>query len=104
MKKITQIKDGAKTAGIVFMGEGYTTGAGLWSETWGGWPNGLVNQRTVVLANICEVKAPENVADCGKAFVAIGQIVPGDDNTVTVFFLSHLNEPVEYRIHLVVCK
>ena len=82
--------------------EGYTVGKGIWAQTWGGFPPGLINQRTNVLANVCEVRAPDNVAQVGTGFVCVGQIVPADDNTITVVLSFDGADELEFRVHLLV--
>ena len=81
---------------------GYTSGCGVWPQTWGGWPEKLVNQRTTVFVNVCKVRTPENVAEVGNGIVQVCQIVPSDDNTVTVVFSTDAPETYEYRAHIVI--
>jgi hypothetical protein len=81
---------------------GYVTGRGRMVETWGGWPDGLVNQRTTVFVNVCKVRAPENVAEVGTGCVHVCQVVPADDNTITVVFSTDATEDFEYRAHIVI--
>jgi hypothetical protein len=68
-------------------------------------PQGVVNNNSHILANICETKTPRGEATIphfGAAGMEIRNIVPHSDGTVDLWVEVNWDDPLDLRIQFVI--